>query len=247
MDDRALDEALNEDIKSTLASINERNAEPDTPDDTPETKADRARDELGKFAKTESAAPAETPDNQPPSGAVEQVAVDTPEVTGQAPAVDLNRAPSSWKPAAKAAWASLPEPIRAEIHRREFDFHNSTFKGPLKENADFGQSIRTTLEPYRALIEAEGGTPERAIADTMRTAALFRTGTQQQKLEAIWSRPLHSLLSTGMSAWTASWQASKPKSVSAPKRRSVNPTLPSNPLSTRRTTRDSPFTPSWTT
>ena len=186
LDDRALSESMDEDIRKTLAAIKEREPEAlDVTEDAPAVKDDRARAPDGKFVKTESAAPAEAPDTSPPVGVPEQAAVDAP-VEGAQPAVDLNRAPSSWKPAAKAAWQALPEPVRAEIHRREFDFHNTTFKGPLKENADFGQSVRQVVEPYKAMIEAEGGTPERAIADTMRTAALFRTGTQEQKLQALW-------------------------------------------------------------
>ncbi len=55
----------------------------------------------------------------------------------------------------------------------------------IKENADFGQSMRNTVQPYMALIQAEGGTPERAIASMLQTAAIFRTGSQQQKQQAI--------------------------------------------------------------
>lgn len=194
---RELDEAMDETMRATLKDINSRDpeaepvaAEPAVVDEVAAPQKDeRPRAADGKFIPKESAAPAEKPDKSPAIGAVEQVAADASQPAPEAPAaaqpIDLTRAPSSWKPAAKAAWAALPEPVRAEIYRREGDFHTG-LKG-IKENADFGQVIKQTVEPYRMLIEAEGGTPERAIADTMRTAALFRVGTPQQKLEALFS------------------------------------------------------------
>lgn len=182
MDDKSLSESMDEDIRETLKAIQSRNEEP-TAEETSEQKPERVRDESGKFAK-ESAAPAEKPDaSNVTEGATETEAADAPLVSTTGQPLDINRAPASWKPAAKAAWGTLPEPIRAEIYRRESDFLNGN-KG-LRENADFGQQIKGVLEPYRMLIEAEGGTPDRAIADTMRTAALFRVGTPQQKLDAI--------------------------------------------------------------
>ena len=184
IDDKSLDVSIDDDIRETLRNIQARSTEPEaeTPteevaEEPAEPKTERARAPDGKFAK-ESAAPAEAPDTPAqPEGQTEPA---EPALN-----VDLNRAPSSWKPAAKAAWANLPPEIRAEVHRREADFHNTTLKGPLKENADFGQSIKQVIEPYRAMIEAEGGTPDRAVADLLRTAALFRTGSPQAKLQGL--------------------------------------------------------------
>lgn len=178
---------LDSEMLANLREIQARNAEPEevapvveeTREEPVEPKQERPRAPDGKFVK-ESAAPAETPDTpENAEGQTEPVAAEP------ALNVDLNRAPSSWKPAAKAAWANLPPEIRAEVHRREADFHNTTLKGPLKENADFGQTIKQVIEPYRAMIEAEGGTPDRAVADLLRTAALFRTGSQQAKLQGL--------------------------------------------------------------
>lgn len=187
MDDKTLSESMDESIRATLKDIQSREPEAEveaSPEPTEPVKAEKARDETGKFTSKESATPAKA-DTQKPleTAASEQEVAEQPLVTTKGQPIDINRAPSSWKPAAKAAWAALPEPVRAEIHRRESDALHG-YKD-VKENADFGQSVKSTLEPYRMLIEAEGGTPERAIADTMRTAALFRVGTPQQKLDAI--------------------------------------------------------------
>lgn len=186
-----LDAAMEETIRGVLRAQEERGESVETvdPPPAPETEppaepaVSTPRDETGKFIKAkpeakEPAAPAETP--IPPSKEAIEPAAAAPETPE---GIDLNRPPSSWKPAAKAQWAALPEAIRAEVYRREGDFHNGN-KG-IRENADFGQSIKGIVEPYRMLINAEGGTPEKAIADTLRTAALFRVGTPQQKLQAL--------------------------------------------------------------
>jgi hypothetical protein len=96
---------------------------------------------------------------------------------------DINRAPSTWKPAARAEFDKLSPALKAEIHRRESDFQNG--QAQLIPDATLGRELRQVITPYEAMIQAEGGTPARAVADLFRTAALFRTGTVPQKYQAI--------------------------------------------------------------
>jgi hypothetical protein len=145
--------------------------EPPAPD-----AAAAARDEAGRFkkpasrpAKTEKVAAA------PPADA----AAEPP--AGEQPARDLNRPPSTWRPTARAAWAALPEPVRAEIHKREADFMAG--QSQLLPDARFGSSMQKVIEPYRMLIESDGGSPEGAVQELLRTAAVLRTGTLEQKLQ----------------------------------------------------------------
>jgi hypothetical protein len=199
--DRALSESLDEDIRSTLREIQSR------PENQPEEpapvkveaeapapeKAEKPRAPDGKFVAAkeakDSVAPAtpDTPEKPKAAPGPAQAAAEPEETLkfGKVE-VDLTRPPSSWKPAAKAAWAALPLDVQKEIYRRETDFSNTVLNGPLKETADFGREVKSVIEPYRMLIEAEGGTPARAIADTMRTAALFRTGSQDAKRAALY-------------------------------------------------------------
>ena len=213
--DRALSESMDESIRDTLRDITSRNADAFKDDTKPEaTEAvpaveaeapakpaaeEKPRDAEGKFVKGEQKrhkpAATEPAAAAKPDTPEKPIAAPGPEQAAAAPAeeplkfgkveVDLARPPSSWKPAAKAAWAALPEVVKQDIYRRETDFSNTVLNGPLKETADFGREVKSVIEPYRMLIEAEGGTPARAIADTMRTAALFRVGTPQQKLQAL--------------------------------------------------------------
>lgn len=192
----ALDAAMTETIRAKLAEINERpeddGAPPESPDapslaSTPAvTPSDKPRDTTGKFTKAaESAPPASIPaspvtgEDSPPEGAdPEQSIANAPQ-----PIADLTRPPPQWKPAAKNAWGNLPEEVRAEVHRRESD--SLIRNQETREVAQFGKTMRNTFEPYRMLIEAEGGTPEKAAADLLRTAALFRVGTPEQKRAAL--------------------------------------------------------------
>jgi hypothetical protein len=146
-----------------------------------------ARDRDGKFKPKPKEAPAAAKGATP---AADQTA--TSAATGtDAPAAgadnalqrDIARPPSTWKPAARAEWDKLTPAIRAEIHRREADFQQG--QAQLLPDARLGADIRSTIEPYRMMIEAEGGTPVRAVADLLRTAAIFRVGTEQQKYQAV--------------------------------------------------------------
>lgn len=134
--------------------------------------AERTRDEQGRFQKE-----AKKPEVKEAKPVVQPEETPQPEVQR-----DLNRAPSTWRPTARAEWGKLPPAIRAEIHKREADFMSG--QSQLLPDAKLGESVRRTMQPYQLLIEAEGSTPEKALADIMRTAAVLRIGTPQQKYQA---------------------------------------------------------------
>lgn len=112
------------------------------------------RDEQGKFKKaTEGIQPG------PKSG---------PKPQGE-------KAPASWRPDIREHWQSLPEPVRAEIHRREVEVQRT-----LQETAEArktAESINQVIQPYMPFIKAEGSNPLQAIDNMMSTAAKLRTGT----------------------------------------------------------------------
>lgn len=111
------------------------------------------RDEQGKFKKTEGVQAG------PKSG---------PRQPGE-------RAPASWRPDIREHWGTLPEPVRAEIQRRETEVART-----LQETAEArktAESVMKTIEPYQAFIRAENSNPLQAIDNLMSTAARLRTGT----------------------------------------------------------------------
>lgn len=143
----------------------------------------KPRDESGKFVKPAKVAAPIVKDSKQPVVAKAPIAAE-PETPEQPTQVrDVNRAPSTWKPAIREEWAKLTPTVRAEIHRREADFQHG--QAQLLPDARFGQQLRQIIDPYKMLIEADGGTPERAVSDLMRTAATLRIGTDQEKLNAL--------------------------------------------------------------
>ncbi len=180
---------MDEEMASDWKAIQAKYAEP-SPEKTPEPeppapaepeKIAVQRDDRGKFTKSErdAGSKAPSPVNAPDPAASAPAPTPEPAATPR----DINRAPSSWKPAAKAAWAALPEDVRAEIQRREGDFLNG--QAGLMPDAQLGKSIRDITAPYKALMDAEGGSPESAMRDYLKTASILRMGTPQQKLQAV--------------------------------------------------------------
>lgn len=158
---------------------------PETPEPTQETAEDagRPRNEDGTFAPKpkESAKP---PASEPKNVASNEPVATEPVISPKGTPLDLTRAPNSWKPAARAEFAKLPEAIRAEIHRRENDAAAGVQQ--LLPDAQLGKSMREVVAPYKALIDAEaGGKPEVAFAELMKTAAILRMGTPEQKRNVV--------------------------------------------------------------
>ena len=190
--DHEVDEEIGADWQSIL-SKHEGDDEPETPADAPEPETaapepetnadDPPRREDGKFAKRPKADKAEKGEKQPTDAPEQPAAAAKTETQADTAGRDLNRAPSSWKPTARAAWDKVPAEIRAEIHRRESDFMAG--QSQLLPDAKFGKDLREVIEPYRMLIQSEGGTPEAAVKDLLNTAAILRTGTAQQKLQTV--------------------------------------------------------------
>lgn len=151
----------------------------------------RARDDSGRFTKgtKEEPKPAAKAAPTAPAAKAPVTAPEQPTETNatpagsQSPSRDTKVAPSTWKPAAREGFEKLPESARAEIHRREDDYRRGTEQ--LMPDATFGKSMRQVVEPYRLLIESEGGSTERAVGDLLRTAAVLRMGGPQEKLNAM--------------------------------------------------------------
>lgn len=102
----------------------------------------------------------------------------------QAPAAaaPLN-APAGLMASLKAQWATLPRHVQEELIRLDKTAAEAAGKAaqPYAEKAKQADELMAVIQPYMPMIQAEGGTPARAISDLLRTAALLRTGTPQQK------------------------------------------------------------------
>ena len=88
-------------------------------------------------------------------------------------------APASWKAGLREYWKTLAPDVQAEIHRREGENAER-----MRENAQLRQHMgrfNQVVEPYRALIEAEGGEPLAAFHDYLKAATLLRTGAPNDR------------------------------------------------------------------
>ena len=160
-------DSIDDTLKATLDEIKSRGEPQEETEVEVEAKPAKSRDETGKFAKAEKA--------EPP-------AVETPPEPVE-PGLDVNRAPSSWKPGAKAAWEKVDPTIRAEVHRREADFMKG--QAQLIPDAELGRGLKQIAQPYQAMIDAEGGSIQGALQDYLKTASVLRMGTPDQKRNAI--------------------------------------------------------------
>jgi hypothetical protein len=131
---------------------------------------ERVRDEKGRFVAKEA----------------EPETVDKPAVKQEVPVVEKPAAiapPNGWSAEAKAKWHELPPEIMAAVQKREQDI--GKFTSTRDEHASFGKEIYQTVQPYMPLIQAEGGTPARAIQALLNTAYVLRTGTPEQKKQLL--------------------------------------------------------------
>ena len=162
-------DSIDDTLKATLDEIKSR-GEPEAEEvEEVEAKPAKSRDETGKFAKAEKAEAKE--------------ATEVAEPQPVEPGLDVNRAPSSWKPGAKAAWEKVDPTIRAEVHRREADFMKG--QAQLIPDAELGRGLKQIAQPYQAMIDAEGGSIQGALQDYLKTASVLRMGTPDQKRNAI--------------------------------------------------------------
>ena len=184
------DTNINETMAADWEAIREKFAveEPETlekveapaePAQEPANTTARARNEDGTFAPKSKDDP-EPEGNKPPVESTPELH-SQPATTGVA---DVNKPPATWKPTARAEWEKLSPAIKAEVHRREADFMNGHRQ--LMPDAQLGKSMREVVAPYKALIDAEaGGRPELAFGELLKTAAILRMGTPQQKLQVV--------------------------------------------------------------
>ena len=99
------------------------------------------------------------------------------------PVVQAPDMPKSLKLEMKAHWEKAPPELRQAIAQREADFERgiNTYKSRDAE----AKAITDLFQPYEWMLRNENATPATAIAPLLQTAALLRTGTPQQKSQAV--------------------------------------------------------------
>ena len=160
-------------------------AAPETPEveETAEARADRLRDEKGRFAKAEeekkaAAAEAKKP-AAPPAPVGETPATEKP----AAPSPPVIKAPQSWKPDAREEWSKLPARVQQEVARREGEVQRA-----LQESSEARQGyqkFKEAVSPFEPMIRAEGGETLQAVQGLLQTAHMLRTAPPHIKAAGI--------------------------------------------------------------
>ena len=91
--------------------------------------------------------------------------------------------PSSWKKDHETTWKGIPEPVRAEIHRREQDFLSGLKE--YKEPAAFGKALAADLLPHLDTFRRLNTTPQNVVREVMGTWSTLVNGTPDQKRQAL--------------------------------------------------------------
>lgn len=130
------------------------------PQDPPEAKQD---EQPIKPADAPAAAEQVTKPEQPPS--------------------NDDAAPSSWKRDVAEKWAELPTEVKAEIQRREAEYHQGIER--YKPAVQFAQEMNAAITPYVRNIQASGIPAPQAMNHLLMIEDKLRNGDEQSKLQTL--------------------------------------------------------------
>jgi hypothetical protein len=143
--------------------------------ETAEQKADRERDEKGRFAKEGEGKPRETlklkekpaPDKQPVESApIAAEGQAKPPVDGAKPADEPIAPPLEFKGLAKTQWGKLPKAIQSELAEH--------YQAVAADRAEF-EPLSRAIAPHRDLLIRDAGSVEAGINELMAHYQLFLT------------------------------------------------------------------------
>lgn len=171
-DGEVVETSLREDMEAAISEVEEADEtiEVANVEETPEVKVEKA----------ESLENGDTP----PAEKTAKISTEgEPGADGTPPAVEV-KAPQSWSPKLREDFAKLPANIQAQINKREAEM--STFQNDGAESRKFGDRISQTLQPYQAVMTAQGfNDPVEAVKGLMDTAAMLQMGTEDQKAQRL--------------------------------------------------------------
>lgn len=194
MAETTLREALSsafETQETETPEVIESTPEPVKPDvtETAEQKADRLRDEKGRFAPKESA-----PETKP------QTQIEQPAQQAQpAPVAEPRKPPSSWKKDYWEAYQKLDPQLAEYINQREQQFASGV--STYREEAIKAKELNDALAPFMPEFAAHGVQPSQWIRNMGTAHQTLMRGSPEQKLQAFqklaqdYGVPLHSIQS----------------------------------------------------
>lgn len=176
--------SVRDDLVAAMASLRERDggndaaaasAAPAAPaegetDQAAASAAGQPRDEAGRFAQQQK-------DEAAAAEAAELAAAASPAAPAAA------KAPVSWSAEMQALFPSLDPKLQAEINRRELEMTRKITS--VDDERTLGRKIKETVQPYQAIMAAEGATVDQAFGSFLNYNFIMRQGTPQQKVQAL--------------------------------------------------------------
>jgi hypothetical protein len=145
---------------------------PEAPAETSEQRAERVRDEQGRFAKTST--PEQTAPEQAPTQKVE-----SPQPTPDAPVVEARKPPSSWKKEYWEAYQKLDPNLAEYINQREQQFASGV--STYREEAIRAKELNDALAPFIPDLQQNGIKPAQWISNLGNAHQTLLKGTPEQK------------------------------------------------------------------
>ena len=180
-------ESIKSDIHDAWDKVVDEKPEPAAVE-TSAQRTERLRDEKGRFQPKE-----ETRQAEPPKGRSRQTAtaeLEPVESTGKVAKPDapvkadpVDNVPQSFKPGLLEDWKTVPRSVREEIHRREAESY-ALLEQTKGQRAQL-QAIQQAVQPYEALLQAEGGSVPTALRNYLQAATLMRQGSPLAKAQWI--------------------------------------------------------------
>ncbi|QSQ14051.1 hypothetical protein [Myxococcus landrumensis] len=93
------------------------------------------------------------------------------------------KAPQSWRPAVREKWAALDPDVRSEVVRREKEMTHAHQQNAQHKHVS--ERFQETVNPYLAMIQAEGADPYKAVGSLLQTAAALRTAPPQYRAQLV--------------------------------------------------------------
>ena len=122
---------------------------------------------------TETTLTEESNDPEASPAAIEEVSTET-----------TDKPPLGWSPENRESWAALSDGVKGQITKREAEME--TFMRESAEGRKQSEEFNTMIDPYRALIQAEGAkNPMEATQGLFNTAATLAMGSKEQKASRI--------------------------------------------------------------
>jgi hypothetical protein len=136
----------------------------------------RQRDDQGRFVKGELSPTT-------PASIEQQTPAAAAPATTTTPPAQKHQPPTSWSAQAKAEFDRLPAPVQEAIAKREQEVHKGFTA--QDEHRTLGKQVSEAVQPFTAVISAEGRDAVSAFKSFLNTAYLLRSGTAEAKLALV--------------------------------------------------------------